>query len=256
LAFAVAAHLEPDILIVDEVLAVGDAHFQKKCLGKMGEVSQSGRTVLFVSHNLHAVRKLCSRALILAEGRLTYSGSVGDGIDRYQQIVNESDGPRPRDGAVADGMIRFTDWRLIESGPRLAHACYAREECRFEFTLVCRRPVDRMHLGFTIRALDDTILISGHNLEDNGVPARFRSGEYRIVWTTRVPLPAGTYQLEVGAASPDEAPRRADDWRPAALLEVIDPAPAFLPPAWRGLVNERVTCEIREAEPAAMSQHS
>src|SRR6201999_2594585 len=66
LAFAVAAHLEPEILIVDEVLAVGDAEFQKKCLGKMSDVARTGRTVLFVSHNLGAVRELCSRAILIA----------------------------------------------------------------------------------------------------------------------------------------------------------------------------------------------
>ena len=74
LAFAVAAHLEPEILIVDEVLAVGDAEFQKKCLGKMGDVAQEGRTVLFVSHNMNAVKSLCGRALLLANGLLSSMG--------------------------------------------------------------------------------------------------------------------------------------------------------------------------------------
>ncbi len=74
LAFAVAAHLEPEILIVDEVLAVGDAQFQKKCLGKMGEVAKQGRTVVFVSHNLVAVENLCSRALMLKDGQLVARG--------------------------------------------------------------------------------------------------------------------------------------------------------------------------------------
>src|SRR5271163_4827498 len=74
LAFAVAAHLEPKILIVDEVLAVGDADFQKKCLGKMGEVARGGRTVLFVSHNMAAVRNLCSRVLLLVGGEVDFNG--------------------------------------------------------------------------------------------------------------------------------------------------------------------------------------
>ena len=74
LAFAVAAHLEPEILIVDEVLAVGDAEFQKKCLGKMEDVSQSGRTVLFVSHNMDAISRLCASCLYLVKGRLEMAG--------------------------------------------------------------------------------------------------------------------------------------------------------------------------------------
>jgi lipopolysaccharide transport system ATP-binding protein len=83
LAFAVAAHLEPEILIVDEVLAVGDAAFQKKCLGKMGDFAQSGRTVLFVSHNMDAVRNLCQRGLWLKDGRLFSDGSADDIIQAY-----------------------------------------------------------------------------------------------------------------------------------------------------------------------------
>jgi lipopolysaccharide transport system ATP-binding protein len=84
LAFAVAAHLEPEILLIDEVLAVGDAGFQKKCLGKMGEVaSQQGRTVFFVSHNMGAVRSLCEEAILIDGGRLVMSGKPGDVISHY-----------------------------------------------------------------------------------------------------------------------------------------------------------------------------
>jgi lipopolysaccharide transport system ATP-binding protein len=83
LAFAVAAHLDPEILVVDEVLAVGDLAFQKKCLGKMGEVSRSGRTVLFVSHNMPAVENLCTRGVVLHQGKLHYDGGPKDAIQYY-----------------------------------------------------------------------------------------------------------------------------------------------------------------------------
>ena len=83
LAFAVAAHLEPEILVVDEVLAVGDQAFQNKCLGKMSTVAQEGRTVLFVSHNMAAVESLCTSALMLEAGRLSYSGATSELIARY-----------------------------------------------------------------------------------------------------------------------------------------------------------------------------
>ena len=83
LAFAVAAHLEPEILLVDEVLAVGDASFQKKCLGKMRDVSHEGRTILFVSHNVAAVRALCGRAILMKDGTIGFSGAVRDAVDRY-----------------------------------------------------------------------------------------------------------------------------------------------------------------------------
>src|SRR5688572_32724901 len=83
LGFAVSAHLEPDILIVDEVLAVGDAEFQKKCLGKMQDVAGGGRTVLFVSHNLVAVQNLCTRAIWLDKGRIRAAGEVEPVIAEY-----------------------------------------------------------------------------------------------------------------------------------------------------------------------------
>ncbi|HVO61628.1 MAG TPA: ABC transporter ATP-binding protein [Terriglobales bacterium] len=87
LAFSVAAHLDPEILVVDEVLAVGDMGFQKKCLGKMSEVSQGGRTVLFVSHNMAAVQNLCANAIVLSEGKLVFRGTAKDAIDFYMRGV-------------------------------------------------------------------------------------------------------------------------------------------------------------------------
>ncbi len=83
LAFSVAAHLEPEILVVDEVLAVGDAAFQKKCLGKMGEVSKEGRTILFVSHNIEAVRTLCNKGILLNQGKQIIVGDIGEVVSNY-----------------------------------------------------------------------------------------------------------------------------------------------------------------------------
>lgn len=88
LAFAVAAHLDPDILIVDEVLAVGDAAFQKKCLGKMRDVAGQGRTVLFVSHSMAAVRSLCSLGVYMNEGKIVYSGSIDKALGTYQKAID------------------------------------------------------------------------------------------------------------------------------------------------------------------------
>jgi len=91
LAFAVAAHLDVDILLVDEVLAVGDQEFQKRCFGKLNEVSEQGRTVLFVSHNLSAVAKLCNRALVMDKGQLVFDGEIKAGIAHYTQQVSSVD---------------------------------------------------------------------------------------------------------------------------------------------------------------------
>src|SRR5438034_11822111 len=87
LAFAVAAHLDPEILIVDEVLAVGDAEFQKKCLGKMGEVAQGGRTVLFVSHQMNQIRRLCQSAIWIDAGRVRLKDGAGSAVNQYEHAA-------------------------------------------------------------------------------------------------------------------------------------------------------------------------
>jgi lipopolysaccharide transport system ATP-binding protein len=112
LAFAVAAHLEPDILIVDEVLAVGDAEFQRKCLGKMNDIAGGGRTVLFVSHNMGALRQLCSRALLLKTGRTMFEGPVDDTITAYLSDFDSKNGSQTEwiwrgDGAPGNADVRL-----------------------------------------------------------------------------------------------------------------------------------------------------
>ena len=90
LAFSVAAHLEPEILLIDEVLAVGDAEFQKKCLGRIGNIAESGRTVLFVSHKMTAIKSLCDRCIVLKNGELQYDGNVNDAIDLHLKTISNN----------------------------------------------------------------------------------------------------------------------------------------------------------------------
>ena len=111
LAFAVAAHLEPEILIVDEVLAVGDQEFQDKCIGKMKDVSGSGRTVLFVSHNMTAIKALCSRAILLENGKVSVNGSVADVIEEYlsNNLRTDYSGKIPEEASVINtGQAKFS----------------------------------------------------------------------------------------------------------------------------------------------------
>ncbi len=107
LAFAVAAHLDPDILLIDEVLAVGDAAFQKKCLGQMGNVAREGRTVLFVSHNMAAVRSLCSRGILLEHGKVAYDGEAETAIAKYN-----SANAAPAQAPPQHGPVGFTGVRI------------------------------------------------------------------------------------------------------------------------------------------------
>ncbi len=105
LAFSVAAHLEPEILIIDEILAVGDSEFQKKCIGKMNEVAGRGRTVIFVSHNMGAVKSLCERCVVLESGALGYSGDVASSVNHYFKLGRPHDTGRRsiHDGARIKG---------------------------------------------------------------------------------------------------------------------------------------------------------
>jgi lipopolysaccharide transport system ATP-binding protein len=131
LGFAVAASLDPEILIVDEVLAVGDAAFQKKCLGKMAGVAKEGRTVIFVSHNMAAIQSLCNRCLYIEAGRLRVAGSLQDGIGMYHRSMGEEgQGNRKDSGEV-------TISGLTVNGP-LSTSVDASKPMRFEFELSSR----------------------------------------------------------------------------------------------------------------------
>ncbi len=103
LAFAVAAHLEPEILLVDEVLAVGDAAFQNKCVGKMGDVAKQGRTILFVSHNMGAVRSLCNKGMLLTEGKVSEAGDLAKSIEMYYKAIGVLKSPDAQESEADSG---------------------------------------------------------------------------------------------------------------------------------------------------------
>jgi lipopolysaccharide transport system ATP-binding protein len=197
LAFAVAAHLEPEILIVDEVLAVGDASFQKKCLGKMGQVSREGRTILFVSHNGAAIKALCSKAVLLTNGAVTAFGVVSDVIAVYSSgTASAGSVIEWRDPATAPGneSIRISYIRTIspESDEAITVDTGVLIEIGFDNL---RKDIN---LDCTIYLISsDGVLIfeSGHIISSN---CDSRCGFYHL--TGRIPahlLNAGRYFLNV-----------------------------------------------------------
>jgi lipopolysaccharide transport system ATP-binding protein len=174
LAFAVAAHLEPEILIIDEVLAVGDAEFQKKCLGKMEEVSQSGRTVLFVSHNMSAVTSLCSRALLLEAGRLTASGPVEDVVQKYLRSgVDVETGERVYEPGLGDDHVRLLRVSLRgqdnQVGQHFKVSQAFRVEIEAEVLGSACNPVPAIRINDVTGA---TLLVSAHPDQRPAVPGR------------------------------------------------------------------------------------
>jgi lipopolysaccharide transport system ATP-binding protein len=157
LAFAVAAHLEPEILIVDEVLAVGDARFQKKCLGKMRDISTAhGRTVIFVSHNLEAVQRLCSHCLLLERGRLLSDGATQLVVARYlgENIPHAGPGQWidvtgvPRDGT---GDARFAEVRFTSHNPLAAGQPYCDGPLEFDLAIEAKTSARIQSIAVGIR---------------------------------------------------------------------------------------------------------
>ena len=152
LAFAVAAHLEPDILLVDEVLAVGDSAFQKKCLGKMDRVSKAGRTVLLVSHNLVSIQSLCRRALWMHEGRLRADGAAAEVVGDYLQhaVSREVKTLAERQDRQGDGSARMTSIRIeaAEGEPVI------RSSSRLKITIGYRSAKPLLHPQFVISVYD------------------------------------------------------------------------------------------------------
>ncbi len=199
LAFGVAAHLDPEILIVDEVLAVGDAAFQNKCLGKMEEVRRSGRTVLFVSHNLAAIEHLCSTAMLLDSGEVRLQGESRRLINCYLETVLPStlNGVplAEREDRCGSGAIRLTSFHVEDfQGNRLA-AVRCGMDIAFVFGFRCRdgETPKNVDIGFSIADGNNQLLFvlytSYVNQAFEAVP---RAGEFRC-GVRRIPLSPGRY---------------------------------------------------------------
>ncbi len=205
LAFAVAAHLEPEILLVDEVLAVGDANFQKKCLGKMGEVAQQGRTVLFVSHSMGAVQNLCNRGLVLSTGGVSFNGPVDEAIRVYMAGADVEEGVidlRPVLGRVGTGELRMTRfWVEEEPGvPGESLASGARANLVVEYEAPdgqSRRDVClSVHVNTLAGAPVSLLSTYYQNANFPSIPAR---GRIRLE-IPRLPLTAGRYVVDLNLA--------------------------------------------------------
>jgi lipopolysaccharide transport system ATP-binding protein len=220
LAFAVAAHLEPEILIVDEVLSVGDAEFQKKCLGKMHDFSHGGaRTVLFVSHNMNAVTRLCDRAVLLVNGlieadgptsevmELYISSSGGDTADLRSGFVPASAKTKKNDG----GDVILLSASLQSSSGQQKATFLHEDEIVISLRYRLRRPVKYLRIGFRLLAKDGTVILTSGNTDnsliehsDSGVylstcriPSRFlNKGDYFLTLTSDVPWVKVNYSYE------------------------------------------------------------
>lgn len=170
LAFAVAAHLEPEILLIDEVLAVGDTAFQKKCMGKMNEVSRAGRTILFVSHNMAAIRSLCTRGVVLGHGKMLYDGDVGTAINYYNQSLTEA--PRESSG-------RGVEFSHVSINGEVACTISPGEAFSVCAQMHMRKALPGFRLMCTIRDGDNQIVVNAYT-DHKEQPHLAQSGTHEI----------------------------------------------------------------------------
>ncbi len=207
LAFAVAAHLEPEILLVDEVLAVGDAAFQKKCLGKMGEVAREGRTVLFVWHNMTAVNQLCTRAVLLSGGQLALEGRTQEVVAEYFRAGSDGGGERvwpDRKSAPGNRRMRLRAVRLV-SGGRVNNEPDIDKELSIEVEFWNLVPGGRNQcVNIYLSDATGTVVLSTANtnaanaVEDDWFSRNHETGLYRSVCTIPANfLNEGTYYVTI-----------------------------------------------------------
>jgi len=182
LAFAVAAHLEPEILLVDEVLAVGDAAFQKKCLGKMGDVAKEGRTVLFVSHNMGAIRNLCERVLLLDDGRLALDATTDQTIARYLDqnllegaIASAAEIQRRMEGVIQreNPYIRFQEIALLDQSGLPRKSFCSDEDITVSVTFKCLQPVQDLRVLVYVVDENNVPILATQNVDDPDINANY-----------------------------------------------------------------------------------
>jgi ABC-type polysaccharide/polyol phosphate transport system ATPase subunit len=188
LAFAVAAHLEPEILLVDEVLAVGDIRFQKKCLGKMGDVARAGRTVILVTHQLNQIRRLCNRVVWLEGGSVHQTGVTGEVVSAYEAYMTSPERPAAGNGSGQKQRARFLSWN-VDGAPNSPHSIYSAGPVRVRFVLEVHAPVRHGHHGITLYNAERQI-VWGRAADD----LDFEPGVYELVYEfPYVPLRPGPY---------------------------------------------------------------
>jgi lipopolysaccharide transport system ATP-binding protein len=230
LAFAVAAHLEPEILLVDEVLAVGDINFQKKCLGKMGDVARAGRTIVLVSHQMNAMRRMCHRVVWIDAGHVRQNGPVDTVVNAYESAMSKN-GETPAGSRTGDhARGHFTGWEIINPENTSPHSLDEVGPVTVRFTLRLNEPIKHGMHGITLYNADRQLLWSWAAYELH-LGAGFHDFTYHF---PMLPLKPGIYTWMLSIWERDE------------LIDMGDLTPEFhvLTPSfqhprdeWSGLLN-------------------
>jgi len=245
LAFAVAAHLEPEILLVDEVLAVGDVNFQKKCMGKMGDVAKAGRTIVLVSHQMNSMRRLCNRVTWIDAGKIRMDGSADAVVNAYEAAMSQGGGASigSRTGDHARGY--FTGWEIVDQQGSSAHTMAEVGPISVRFMFELREPIKNANHGIALYNADRQLLWAWAAYELN-----LGAGTHDLIYDfPMLPLKPGIYTWLVSFFDRDE------------LIDMGDLTPEFhvvtesfqhARDEWTGLLNLPSEFTVRPSPVAAV----
>jgi lipopolysaccharide transport system ATP-binding protein len=228
LGFSIAAHSDPDVLLVDEVLAVGDEAFSRRCLEKFDEFERAGKTLLFVSHDLSLVAERCRRALWLDRGRLAADGPASETVARYRGSVAASEGvlreaapePEPPGARIGSGVARVIGARVLDSGGRPSGRVRSGDPVALEMEVETSGRLEDFVFGFALSTLSGHTVFGSNTAIDGFAPAEF-SGRGRVsLQIGALDLAPGVYALDAAIHAKDEAPY--DFRRDLLRFEVTD----------------------------------
>ncbi|MFN2469284.1 MAG: ABC transporter ATP-binding protein [Gaiellaceae bacterium] len=224
LGFAVAAHLQADVLLLDEVFAVGDEEFQRKCFAKIAEFKGRGGTIVFVSHDASAVERLCERAVLLREGRVELDGSTGEAISRYHRLLADERDPAEREAGLREwgsGEARIVEARLEGPGGEERRQFLAGEALAVSLRVRAERPMTPPRLAYELRD-EAGLLLAGGTQETEALGWNGAASEhvYRFE-VEQLPLADGRFHLRFGLV--DSAGEHLYHWLDDAIAFVVYP---------------------------------
>ena len=255
LAFAVAAHFEPEVMIVDEVLAVGDAEFQRKCLSKMDDVARAGRTVLFVSHNMNAIQLLCTRCILIERGEMIADGPTADVTNRYLTDAfprTVASGPMmwiglPNVEHWGTGEATFVALRYESDNPAVGYHAYPGGPLQFTLEIASDKPRRVGSVAVTVYDEQGTVLVNADSIE-LGVSANLSRGStFLVLRIEALHLKPGTYVIGLWLAEATHEPVY-DHVRAACPLEVVDLQASGLGSHTTGVVSTRFSWNQMDRE--------
>src|SRR6267143_1195903 len=230
LAFGVAAHLEPEILLVDEVLAVGDINFQKKCLGKMGDVARAGRTVVLVSHQLNQIRRLCHRVVWIDAGSVRRDGPTHEVVSAYESAMARGDSNNGSKVRPTDSKGRFLKWEIVEPRSDEPHILSTLGPVTVKFTVEMNERLEKAVHGIALFN-HDRQLMWGWAAYDFNVPRGVQ--EFRYVFAM-LPLRPGPYSWLVSLYQDDD---EIDVWECIPEMIVATESLQHKEDHWSGVLN-------------------